>query len=148
MLFDTSYITLSLRFATVIVVLAVLISFYQTARMGRPLAHNSKSGVKNDPAEVLSHKRKGWMCLWILIIVVCLIELQKYFALRQQTVNGLLYGVHLFFNTGCAVLLIATLFRFNGMAYPRAHKPIVYPMLMCLVGSVATGIPMMYFKWF
>lgn len=130
------------------VILAILLYYlFQTGKYGRRI-----SGISNETSSLHSsmkskylavHRRYAEHSFWIAILAVVAVETVVRF---NEPVYGFLFWIHLcVFAIPCFTLLVLIRFKYTGLKRPDVHSKLLYRgLLPTLVGTLLTGIPLLY----
>lgn len=122
-----------------IILAALLYNLFQAGRCGRILAACSRCKI-----EILAeHQKYAKRCFWIVLLAVATIEP----AVRyNHPVYDSLFWIHLcVFAIPCFILLALVRFKYTGLKRPDIHWKLIYwGLLPTLVGTLLTGLPLLY----
>lgn len=126
--------------ATILVVL--LYNLFQTIRYGRKLA-----AVFLYPTDYLGkHREYAKRCFLVAVLAVLTVETIVRFL--GEPLYDTLFWIHLsVFAIPCFVLLALIRFKYTGLHYPDngMHSKLIYwGLLPTLVGTLLTGLPLLY----
>lgn len=122
-----------------VVLVVFLYNLFQTVKHGRKYAHVFWS----EEVDLANHKKYAKRAFEIAVFAVLVVETVVRF---NKPLYDTLFWVHLcFFAIPCFVLLALIRFKYTGLKHPKVHgKFIYYGLLPALVGTLLTGIPLLY----
>lgn len=121
-------------------VLALLYNLFQTIEYGRKYAH----AFWGEDVDLANHKKYAKRSFWILILTVGVIDTAVH--IFGNPVYDTLFWVHLCMFAVPALIFFSLIrFKFTGSDYSKLHWKLVYGgLLPTLVGTLLTGIPLLY----
>lgn len=130
-----------------VILLAFLYNLLQAGIYGKNLSIISKyfcfPAEFVSPDIFISHKKYAKRTFWIAVLAVITVETV---VRLNEPLYDTLFWIHLsVFAIPCFLLLALIRFKYTGLKYPKAHgKLIYYGLLPTLVGTLLTGIPLLY----